>query len=323
MGALSGIISLLALAAVAAVDIGDKAPRFIDETRWIRGKAPAIEDSITVVELWKTSCSTCRGQIPHLTYLQNTYGSRISIVALTTEPVDVIQQFMKEYGDEIGYAVGHVSQEVVFQFFDNRQSIPYSYIIDRKGILLWKGHPATMDDALGRIVAGSFDLEKSKTITSLENSLIDAVKSGKFSSVSKAVEDLLAVDPGNEKALEVGIDIAKYNNDPAYLKGIFDNIPLSGLSPGSADKYALMLVSDSEIMYRYPEAALKFADYALKKEPENSGHMDTYARLIYSLGDLDKAIEWERKAVGTDPDNGTYKDNLEYYLLLKKIRATF
>lgn len=322
MGALSGIISLLSLAAVAAVNIGGKAPQFIDETQWIKGKAPVIENSITVVELWKTSCSTCRGQIPHLTSLQKSYGNRISIVALSTEPTDVLQQFMKEHGDEIGYTIGHVSQEVASRFFDGRVSIPYSYIIDKKGILLWEGHPATIDDVLGRIVAGSFDLEKSRTITSLKNSLIEAIKSNQFTSVSKAVKDLLAVDPGNEKALEVGMDIAKYNNNPEYLREIFDNVPMSELSASSADKFTLMLISDSDIMYRYPEAALKFADYALKKDPGNSGHMDTYAGLIYSPGDLEKAIEWERKAISVDPDNRTYKDNLEYYLLLKKLRAT-
>lgn len=317
MGAISGLVSLLSLITIATVNIEDKAPQFINETQWIKGKAPVFEKSITIVELWKTSCGVCKEQIPHLTSLQKTYGDRISIVALNTEPIDVLKQFMKEHGDEIGYTVGHVSKDVVSRFIEGKQSIPYSYIIDKKGILLWKGHPATIDDVLGRILAGSFDVKKSMTITSLENALIEAMGTNQVTSISRAVKDLLSFDPGNAKALEVGIDIAKYNKDPDYLKEIFDKVPLAGLSTSNADKFAVMLISDSDPAYRYPDAALKFADYALKKEPENSGYINTYARLLYSRGDLENAVIWQKKALKLDPNNKTYKDNLNYYLSIK------
>jgi thiol-disulfide isomerase/thioredoxin len=65
------------------------------ETQWIKGKTPNIENSLTILELWRTSCSNCRDQIPHLSALQKAYGDRISIVTISREPIDVINQFMK------------------------------------------------------------------------------------------------------------------------------------------------------------------------------------------------------------------------------------
>ena len=62
------------------------------------------------------------------------------------------------------------------------------------------------------------------------------------------------------------------------------------------------------------------SEYALKKNPEKGIYIDTYARLLYSLGDLENALIWQEKAVKLDPSNKTYKDTLNYYLAIKKLR---
>ena len=76
----------------------------------------------------------------------------------------------------------------------------------------------------------------------------------------------------------------------------------------------------SSFTYRHPEAAMKFAEYAFKKDPENSGFINTYARLLYCLGDLEDALTWQEKAVKLDPNNKTYQDNLNYYISIKTLR---
>jgi len=151
----SGLISLLSLVFFAVVNIGDKTPAFIEETQWIKGNAPVFENSLTIVELWKSSCSNCRDQIPHLTALQKTYVNKISIVALTAEPVDVLNQFMKEHGDELSYTVGHISKDLMSQFLEGAPGVPYCYIIDKKGNVVWKGHPSSVEDVLDNILNGT------------------------------------------------------------------------------------------------------------------------------------------------------------------------
>ena len=117
------------------------------------------------------------------------------------------------------------------------------------------------------------------------------------------------------------MEIAKYNRDPEFIRQMFDDVPVSGLSGSEVDKLASTLISEGGLAYRYPEAAVKFSEYAIKKESENGGCINTYARLVYVLGDIDSALNWQGKAVKLDPNNKTYKDNLNYYLSIKKIRA--
>jgi len=150
--------------------------------------------------------------------------------------------------------------------------------------------------------------------------LNDALKSEDPVSIAGAISDLLAADPANIQALEVGLEIAKYNKAPELMRQMFDMVPMSGLSGDKAEKFASMLISDSSFTYRYPEAAMKFAEYAFKKDPENSGYINTYARLLYCLGDLEDALTWQEKAVKLDPNNKTYQDNLNYCISIKTLR---
>jgi len=320
MGTFSSLISLISLIAVSTMNIGDKAPDFINGTQWIKGNAPVLEKSVTVVELWRTSCPKCRSQIPHLTSLQKFYGSRVTFVSLTSEPMDILNQFVKDYDDEIGYTLGHISKELMAQFLEDAPGVPYCFILDGKGNILWRCHPKELDGALARVLRGVTDPEKLKKIAGLENSLDEAIGSNKTASMSRAIKELLAADPGNAKGLQAVAGVARYKEDPAFIKEIFDKVQLSDLAPGSADKIAATLIADSDFSYRHPEAAVKLSGHALSKEPENSEYMNTYATVLYCLGELDEAVEWQKKALKLDPKNKTYKANLEYYLQITKLR---
>jgi thiol-disulfide isomerase/thioredoxin len=291
MGSFSGLISLLTLISFAVIDIGDKAPVFIEEAQWVKGKAPVFENSLTIVELWKSSCLNCREQIPHLSALQKAYGDRISIVALNSEPIDVLNQFMKEHGDELSYSVGHISKEVMSRFIEGTPGVPFCYVIDKKGNVVWKGHPASIEDVLDNMLNGSIDSGKMKKIASLEKALNDAFDKNNIAAIEQGVKDILAVDPGNVLALETIISVAKNNKDQGLVKKAFNKAPMSGFAARNADALATMLILDDDPAYRYPEIAKKFAEHALSREPENKEYISTYARVLFFLGDSKKAFK--------------------------------
>jgi thiol-disulfide isomerase/thioredoxin len=313
MGSFSGLMSLLSLVFLAAVNIGDKAPSFIEETQWIKGKAPVIENSITIVELWKSSCPNCREQIPHLTTLQKAYGGRISIVALCAEPADILTQFMREHGDELSYTVGHISKDLMSQFIEGTPGVPYCYILNKRGDVVWKGHPSSIEAVLDNILNGSIDAEKMKKIAPLEASLNNALEINDAAAIAKGVKALLAIDPGNVLALEATITVANYNKDRDLIKRTFKKTPMSGLAAKNADAIAAMLISESDKGDRYPDIAIKFAEHALGREPDNGQYINTYAKALFYHGDIEKAIEQQKKAVNLDPDNKTYQLNLKEY----------
>jgi thiol-disulfide isomerase/thioredoxin len=320
MGTISGLISLLCIVAVSSLGIGDASPS-LDGIQWFKGKAPVFKNQVTIIEIWRTSCPNCKAQIPHMTSLQKKYGDRISIVALSKEPSETIEEFIKVNGDQMGYAIGRVTKELsAATYFTDLKGVPYSYIINKDGVIVWRGHPATIDDMLAKTVEGTIDVEKLKEIYNLETSLNELLNVNNPEAIAPIDEKLLLIDPSNEKGLEVGMTLAVYNDDPAMIKSLYDKIPLTGLPGGKANSFALALVSESDLAYRYPEAALKFSVYALKQEPENDIYMDVYARVLYCLGDIDKATLWQKKAIALNPKESDYQSHLNYYLSLKNIR---
>jgi thiol-disulfide isomerase/thioredoxin len=321
MGCISGLISYLSLVVFAMVNIGDKAPSFINQTQWIKGNAPVIGNSLIVVEIWKSSCSTCREQIPHLTALQKTYGNRISIVAINNEPVDVLNKFMKEYGNDVSYAIGRVPKDVMAGFSEGTPGAPYCYIIDKKGGVAWKGHPESIEDVLVKMLNGSLDTQKMKKVAALEKRLNEAYETNNILTITQALKALLAVDPSNFQALGTAVNIVRYNKDKVLLKEVFDKVPISDLSAKDADALAEMLVADSAPDSRYPEIAIKYSEYALGKDPKNGKYINDYARVLYSQGDLKQAIATQRMALELDPKNNVYKNNLDLYLVSQKTGA--
>jgi thiol-disulfide isomerase/thioredoxin len=318
MAPFSGLISLISLVVFASVNIGDRFPEFMDETQWVKGRAPVIENSLTILELWRSSCPNCRAQIPHLSSLQKAYGDKVSIVAVTSEPLDVITRFIKEHGDEVTYTVGQVPKDVMLKINEDTPGVPYCFIIDKKGDIVWKGHPKTIENVLDNILSGSIDAEKMKKIAALEKALDDTFEKPDASATTQAVKNLLAVDPGNILALETAVNVARYTRDQGFIKEIFDKAPMSGLAAKNADTLAEMLVSGSDPASMYPEFAIKYSEYALVKEPGNSNYLNTYARALFLHGEAEQAIIQQKKALKLDPDNNIYQDNLALYLAYQK-----
>ena len=318
MGTFSGLISLFCIVSFSMINIGDKPPAFINETQWLRGKAPDLGNEIIIIELWSSSCSACKEEIRHLTYLQKFYGDRIHIVGLSSDPINILKKFIDEHNNEIGYTVGHVSKEVMSRYSEG--VVPSSFIIDKEGDVVWKGHPARIEEVLNKILAGETDIEFFKKLETMEKALDEKIKSNDMTSMAKAARAILDIDPSNVQSLKVVISYAKYNRVPKLIREIFDSIPMTDLNGFKANLFAIMLLFDSDLGYRYPEAAMKYATYALKQWPENGDYINTYARSLYCLGDVEKAIEWQKKAVKLVPDNSYYQDNLDYYLSIKILR---
>ncbi|GEM_PF-1899496 len=320
MGGIYGLISLLCLVAVSALNIGDVAPS-LDGIQWIKGNAPVLKGRFTVVEFWRTTCGNCKTQIPHLTALQEKYGDRVTIVSLSKEPLETIEAFLKASGDQMGYTVGKAPKELSDSYMKDVKGVPYTFLINGDGTILWKGHPADIDYILAKAVDGSIAVEELKKIALLETSLKEALETNDPDIIAPADQKLLLADPGNEEALEVGIRVALYNDEPAMIKEMFDKIPLAGLSDKKANSFAMMLVSESNLAFRYPEAALKFSLHALKQDPQNDYSMDVYARVLYCLGEIEKAILWEKKALVLKPKESSYQSNLDYYTAINSLRG--
>jgi thiol-disulfide isomerase/thioredoxin len=317
MGSISGLIAFMFIAALSSLNIGDTAPSF-EGTQWLKGKAPVFKNQVTIIELWRPSCGHCKAVIPHLTSLQKKYGNQIAIVSLSKEPIEILQKFIKANGDQMEYTIGKASNE--FPYYADVPGLPYAFLINKDGIIVWKGHPSNIDEYIFKTMEGRVDIEQFKMINKLETAIDEASKTNDLETITSIDQKLLQVDPSNYQGLESGIMVAKYKNDPKIVKEIFDRVPQTRLSVEKAKIFAEMLINESDLAYRYPEAALNFIVYALKNEPNNDNLIDVYARVLYYIGDIEKAITWQKKAIGINPKESSYQTNLDYYLSIKTIR---
>ena len=93
---------------------------------------------VVLVNLWATWCGPCRGEMPHLVEMQETYGDKgFEVIGLDIdpEPVEEINEFAKTM--KLNYQLGWAEREVVGEFYriSKFNAIPQSFLIDRDGNL--------------------------------------------------------------------------------------------------------------------------------------------------------------------------------------------
>lgn len=317
MQSLPGIVSLICLLTVSAVDVGDPAPS-LTGTTWVRGGAPHFKDQYTVVEFWSTTCKECESAVPFLSGLQKRYGEKVAVVGLSDEPLEDIAVYVGEKGDRLGYSVGKVPPEVGDRYMEGGDGVPQVFLVDREGVVVWEGHPTEMEDVLAKALAGELDVERIKRVSRLEKALRESIGTNDLKKIAGAADAILALDPVHERAMRVRGVVAKRREDPAGFRSIYDRIDVGKLSGEKAHRLAWDLVTEKDFSYRNLDIALALAEHALDREPANGAVANTYARIRYCLGNIDQAIEWQRKAVQLDPEETGFKADLDYYV---KVRA--
>lgn len=137
--------------------IGEPAPP-IDAQEWLNTSEnislESLRGKFVVVEFWATWCGPCKESTPHLVEIHEKYNHRgVVLVSLTDElradaPIDA---FMETYGVNYVVGVGSESREAY-----GVTGIPHAYILDREGVIQWRGHPmSNMEETLEELVNAS------------------------------------------------------------------------------------------------------------------------------------------------------------------------
>ncbi len=309
--------------ALAALEVGDKAPA-LSSVNWVKGEAIRPEGRITVVEFWATWCIPCRDSIPGLTKLQKKYQDKVQIAGLSNEEPPTVKPFVDTMGAKMDYRIGIASEATFLGYMDGLESIPHAFLIDATGVVLWVGHPAALGAPLAQLVAGTFDVAKSKLITAASKEL-DALISGHNPDLPKAlakIDEILALDAVDEHAINVRMAIARFLKKPEMVRETLARIPLAKLPADECNSLAWSRATDDVLIQRNLDLAFAFIRRALALEPGNASCLDTRARLEYELGDIAAAIATSVTAVAGDHgEHPAYADNLAYYRSLQDLRS--
>jgi len=332
--------------------IGDRAPD-IDITHWIKGVEMDRRGAFTpitkfeggqvyVLEFWATWCGPCVGGMPHLSELQKKYADRgVTIIGVSDETLPKVTSFLFEtykrdgklQNDRTQYVLAtDPDKSVKTDYFTaaGQTGIPCAFVIGKDGHVEWIGHPMSMDDALEKVVAGTWDratFKETFTKQQAEKKLMreanmrmrSAAAKGDWDGCLEVLDELLARSPENSSLqwqkfrLLVG---QAGRPDEAYAMGA-QLLKCAWDSSAMLNQIAWSLVDDKDITRRDLDFALKAAERATElSESKDAAILDTLARIYFDKGDTASAVKWQRLAAeraGQDEMGAGIRAVLEKY----------
>ena len=129
--------------------IGTKAPE-LNPDKWIYPDGVITSNEtkdFTVVDFWFTKCGPCVATIPELNYL-SIQNPNIRFLSITFDNTKIIESFIQKA--PMYYPIGIDTKSKLIKKF-KVSGFPETFIIDKKGIIIWQGHPVNLSSALTKL----------------------------------------------------------------------------------------------------------------------------------------------------------------------------
>jgi len=282
-------------------ELGMAAPP-LEILHWIQGEPIDLNSgkgkTVYVVEFWATWCGPCLASIPHLDRLQkNRAGDGVRVVGITDEmDPEGVAGFVHEMSETMRYTVavddrGKTGAAYMGAFGESR--IPHAFIVDREGRIAWRGHPrGGLEEVLGAILAGTYDLEAVRREEARERRRVELVNSY-FQSVILG-ENLEEADAAGEAILR------NASEDASFL-----------------DDFAWTILTHVEIRSRDIDLALRSVERAHRLTGgADPSVLDTYGFALFKADRIEEAVRYAEKAVSLSPNDqvrSKYEERLVRY----------
>lgn len=310
-----GGVLVLALVGVGgtawAVEAGQKAPP-LEVGTWIKGApvnlASGADKTVYVVEFWATWCGPCKESIPHLSALQRRFASEgVVIIGISDETADEVKSWIaageKDMELDMAYTVAvddNDKTRTAYRTTRDSQGIPHAYVIDKKGVVAWHGHPMDgMDRVLELVVAGQFDPKVQAQKQAVRERAIAALRQGDAENGLKALDELIALDRQDRSGYEIKASVLGYvgraeeaRQMRASMSEVFKDHPLV------LTDLAAEFASAEDLANRDPAQALALASRAVElTKGADAAALGALARAQYALCLIDRAIASQEKAL--------------------------
>jgi thiol-disulfide isomerase/thioredoxin len=311
--------------------IGDPAPALKVE-KWLKGDPVQRFETgkVYVLEFWATWCGPCTAAMPHVTALQKTYQGKVTIIGVdvwedkdyTDETLKKVEDFVKEQRDRMGYSVAYDGKgralDTAYMQAAGQNGIPTVFLIDQTGTLAWIGHPLWLDMPLELVVAGKWD--RTTGPAQVAKAQQRAVEIGE--KMSAAPKEAVPAWQSFERDYPTAAPNFAYTKFMVYLLAAdYEQAYKVGrqlVADALAQKDALTLNAvawaivdpKGDVRQKDLDLALQAATQADElTRHEYAAIIDTLARVYFVKGDLDRAIEFQTKAVARA--EGIEKEDLQ------------
>ncbi len=347
-----GLAAMASAASVSADDkdmltIGSQAPS-IDIEHWLSdgdGKFKHIKDfekgKVYVVEFWATWCGPCIASMPHISKLQDDYAKRgVTVISVSDEDVETVQEFLERKTEDDEKTYGELTKNYclttdpdksvheAYMQAAKQNGIPTAFIVGKKGLIEWIGHPTSMDETLEQVVTDKWDRESFATefkeaqeIEQIQSGIVRLFRKGDVDGAIKKLDEALAtVKSEGARAQLKGMrtELLMQTGDERAIEPLKELIAQNRDNSKILQQLASFVVQiqerkeDKKVDKGVIGVAIEAAEMAIKAEPDNGDVLDTLAHLQYMNGDLDKAIATQTKAVELADEK--FKEDVELFL---------
>jgi thiol-disulfide isomerase/thioredoxin len=307
-------------AAAVTLKVGDPAPK-LQLGKWLKGEPIAALEpgKVYVIECWATWCGPCIASMPHVTKMQAKYKDKgVVVIGVDVWERDAAapEPFVKKMGDKMGYVVATDDVQpgeggkmaTTWLKAAGRNGIPCSFLVDRKGVIAWIGHPMQMERPLGKLAEDKFDpAEEAKfasQMDALNYEFSEALKAKDNDKALAALDRLAAQNPamaGQYGVMRMSLLVKKgdYAAANAAAATIADDKEAEDTTRASA-AYTLLNAPDAD------RVDVKLALTLAKRAYESAGkdnwqYQSLLAKAYAANKQFDKAVELETQAVEHAP----------------------
>lgn len=316
--------------------IGSKAPA-LDVEHWVQDGEGSFKPvtkfesgKVYIVEFWATWCGPCIASMPHIVETQEKYKDKgVQVISISNEDLETVEEFLdgdvrgekdKTYRElTASYCLttdpdGSSSED--YMRASGQNGIPCAFIVGKTGQIEWIGHPMQMDKPLASVVKGEWDREAfAKSFAAKQEMELFMMKLGRtyqrdpeagMEMLKKKIADtedmevanrlksiqLSLMLRGGDTGEEVGalaVDVLKSMEDPQQVNQLAWNL------------YEMFEAGDLEDKELLGKVAAIAEDAANKSDEETAWMVwDTAGHLYHASGNLDKALEAQKKAAASD-----------------------
>lgn len=302
------------------LSIGSVAPP-LTIAKWISGQPidNFQSDQVYVVEFWATWCGPCRTSMPHISELQQKHGDKVHFIGITDETEEIVNEFLaqeqspgKTWKEVVQYRLALDNAGAANRAYmqaAGEGGIPTAFIVGKDSHVEWIGHPMTIDAPLEKVLDGTWDRqaeitrrEQSQQLKNLSQQLQRLMQEKNWDQALALLDRLEEASGASAQITAMRMAVLKSagrTEDAAQQMTKLVEQEWSNAQLLNAVAWGIAAEGEVGGLELAEKAALRSSELTDNK---NGAILDTVARIYYEKGDLDKAIEWQKKAVENNPE---------------------